>query len=77
MKRQDRMFVTCPHCQGLIEVVEVNCGIFRHGWLPQQNTQLPPHASKEECEAALQNGLMGCGKPFELQGNQAVVCEYK
>jgi hypothetical protein len=74
------MFVTCPHCNGLVEIEAINCRIFRHGWIVQTNQQLPPHATKEECDLAVRNGLIGCGKPFELVKDQdtwiAKACDY-
>jgi hypothetical protein len=40
-------FVKCPHCDGTIEILEINCAIFRHGVLKQTGLQLHPHASKQ------------------------------
>jgi hypothetical protein len=71
------IYVTCPHCNGLIEIHrnEVNCAIFRH------DPALSPHASKEECDALASSGqMLGCGKPFRLlqveNEYKAVICEY-
>ena len=45
------------------------------------NTQINPHASKEECEHYINNGLIyGCGKPFRivLENSKFIIeiCEY-
>jgi hypothetical protein len=73
--------VTCPHCNDQILIEQLNCKIFRHGILKSNNTQINPHASKEECEYYINNNLIyGCGKPFIIVENNneltAVICEY-
>ena len=76
------LLVTCPHCQGTVEILEINCAIFRHGVYKRTGRQLPPHAPKSECDAAAEQGLLdGCGKPFRIQANanhgyDAVPCDY-
>ena len=80
------IFVTCPHCQQLIEIVAINCAIFRCGIHKQTGQQVSPHAPKTECDPLSEQGLIwGCGKPFrvepdltqsELGGYKAVVCDY-
>ncbi len=69
--------VKCPHCDGTVIIEQRNCCIFRHGIFKNTGRQIPPHASKENCEAWIREGkLWGCGKPFRLEGDKAVVCEY-
>jgi hypothetical protein len=74
--------VTCPHCAENIIIEQLNCRIFRHATLIINNTQINPHASKEECEFHIKNKLIyGCGKPFKVIENSdgtfcAVICEY-
>ncbi len=59
--------ITCPHCATLVEIAEINCAIFRHGVYKSTMQQLPPHASKEECDRATeQNLIWGCGRPFRV-----------
>ncbi len=60
-------FFECPHCGGLVEIVEINCGIFRH------STQVGPHAPKEMCDKVTD----GCGKPFEFKDGKLIICDYK
>ncbi len=74
-------YVTCPHCENLIEIAAINCGIFRHGVFKNNYQQLNPHAPKSICDDVFEKGLIyGCGKPFkvEISDNQLVVtkCEY-
>jgi hypothetical protein len=74
--------VTCPHCNDQILIEQLNCKIFRHGILKSNNTQINPHASKEECDYYINNNLIyGCGKPFKIIENEtneliAVFCDY-
>ncbi len=71
------MIVICPHCGDPIEILEVNCAIFRHAWIIETNQQLDPHAPKEVCDRLLAAGfLYGCGKPFRLENGKAVACDY-
>lgn len=75
-------FVTCPHCQCSVEILEINCAIFRHAVFKHNNQQLNPHASKQECDRLAEQGaIYGCGKPFRVvsKGNneyEAIQCDY-
>ena len=70
------LFLNCPYCGGMLEILEVNCGIFRHAFF-KDGTQLDPHASKEECERVIRENLVyGCAKPFKIIDGIAVKCEY-
>ena len=61
------VIVTCPHCNTQIIIEEINCQIFRHGAYKTTGEQMPPHASKEECDKAFNEGeIYGCGKPFRI-----------
>lgn len=66
-------FVTCPHCGGTVEIVQVNCAIFRHGVFKRDGTQMPPHATKTECDELIKTGaIQGCGRPFRVvRGGEA------
>ena len=75
------IYVECPHCNDLVEIVKINCGIFRHGVFKETENQLSPHAPKIICDKVFDQGLIyGCGKPFELtniNGNYvAIKCPY-
>ena len=74
------IIVSCPHCSQLIEIVELNCCIFRCGMYQENGEQLPPHLPKIECDRLAENGLIyGCGKPFLVKLEEeyvAIVCDY-
>jgi hypothetical protein len=79
--KKEEPVLICPHCSEFIIIEQLNCGIFRHGTLKSNNTQINPHASKEECEHFINNGLIyGCGKPFRIikEGDKFIIeiCEY-
>jgi len=68
----------------MIEIMQINCGIFRHGIYKENGQQIGPHSSKELCDQAFSNGLIyGCGKPFSITKNPAnpnvfivAICDY-
>ena len=61
------LLLPCPHCQTLVEIVSINCAIFRCGILKQTGEQIPPHAPKAECDRLAENQLIwGCGRPFRV-----------
>jgi hypothetical protein len=77
IRAESRIF-TCPHCNEQIEIVEFNCCVFRHAVYKHNGEQIPPHSSKEVCDALVRDNLIyGCGKPFEYLGGVLVKCDYK
>ena len=73
--------VTCPHCIQPILIEKLNCGIFRHGVVISTGMQIPPHASKSQCDNYVENRLIyGCGKPFRIEisgdGIMIQICDY-
>ena len=70
--------VICPHCDEYVEILELNCKIFRHGILKSNNTQMNPHASEEECNFLIVNNLIyGCGKPFRIETIDNIMKPFK
>jgi len=68
-------FYLCPHCGIGIEIIEVNCAIFRCGVYKETFQQIPPHLSKLECDA-ISDKIYGCGRPFRLINGELNPCEY-
>ena len=61
------MIIECPSCKQMIEVVEINCQIFRCGIYKANYQQIDPHLPKLDCDQLVENSLIfGCGKPFRL-----------
>jgi len=80
-EKSNNIIVTCPHCQEYIEILEINCAIFRHGTFKNNGQQIDPHSSKEVCEQYIQtNAIYGCGKPFKVFLKEGIlvaeICEY-
>jgi len=84
----ENFFIECPHCEFMMCIEKVNCGIFRHGVEILTGKQIDPHAPKYVCDELIKNGLIyGCGKPFEIKlikkpDNNVIsisieTCEYK
>ena len=66
----------CPHCTGIVEIIAINCGIFRHG-IYKNGEQIPPHLPKIECDRlARLDMIYGCGKPFKYENEKLVACDY-
>jgi|UniRef100_A0A6C0CX64 hypothetical protein len=75
------MIVTCPHCFNSVEILEINCAIFRHAIYKNTFNQIDPHLSKERCDYLIKTEqVYGCGKPFKLikenETFKAIKCEY-
>ena len=75
------LYISCPHCNQIIEVLEINCRIFRCGIYKHNYTQIYPHLSKEECFKLVEEELIyGCGKPFEIiyenETWKPAICDY-
>lgn len=86
--REGEWFIfACPHCHHPVQVHvnDVACKIFRHGYFFEKKEdgaicltkQVPPHASKALCDKWVEDGkIMGCGKPFKMDGTTVVACDY-
>ena len=64
----DHVF-TCLHCQQpfVIRDTEFNCRILRHGVFKETLQPIPPHATKEECDALVRSGAIhGCAGPLQI-----------
>jgi hypothetical protein len=68
---------SCPHCGIYIEVIEMNCKIFRCGIYKKDGTQINSHLSKEECEK-LGDTIWGCGGAFCYDEEKKIMvkCDY-
>ena len=74
----------CPYedCNIPIEIIEINCAIFRCGVYknqndPQYGKQIDPHLPKDDCEQLKkENKIWGCGRPFQLVDGKLVPCDY-
>jgi hypothetical protein len=64
----EEFIIQCPHCDMCIEVVKLNCRIFRHGVYKRTGKQIPPHLDKPTCDRLFETGqIYGCGKPFKIE----------
>lgn len=71
------LIVLCPHCGDYVEILELNCRIFRHGVYKKNMTQINPHMPRPDCEALITNNeIYGCGKPFKVVDAKAESCDY-
>ena len=75
--------IKCPHCNEFISInlLDINCAIFRHGVFKDTLESIPPHSTKEYCEQLVEREyIFGCGKPFRLiiENNEykTEICDY-
>ncbi len=67
------MFVNCPTCNREIEIVKVNCGVFRCGIYKKSYRQLGSHAKEKYVKKLLENDkIIGCGNPFRYSKTNGV-----
>ena len=79
LKVENDYYFCCPHCGFPVVVAEedVRCTIFRHAVFKATMEPIPPHSSKQECDALVEEGKVhGCGKPFKFDGTTVVACGY-
>ena len=82
---------TCLHCHEpfVISHNDFNCRILRHGVFKATLEPIPPHATKEECDALIQSGtIYGCAGPLQIVASSApdttntdsrynvIICDY-
>ncbi len=75
------IILKCPHCDSFMEILQLNCKIFRHGILRSNGKQIDPHSPKELCDYYIKHDkIYGCGKPFRIEKNGeeyiAIICDY-
>ena len=69
--------VKCPHCDMYIEILAINCAIFRCGIFKDTYLQMNPHIPRQQCEDLKNRDLIyGCGKPFKIENRKAKICPY-
>ena len=59
--------VYCPSCSQLIEIIELNCCIFRCGVYKKNHKQINPHLDKVKClQLVKDKKIYGCGAAFKI-----------
>jgi hypothetical protein len=66
----------CPTCGIGIEIISVNCGIFRCGVYKSTGVQIDPHMPKVQCDA-IKDQIYGCATPFKWVDGKLVKCGYE
>jgi hypothetical protein len=60
-----------------IEILAVNCAIFRCGIFKETYIQMNPHTPRQQCDDLKKKDLIyGCGKPFKIENQKAIICSY-
>lgn len=67
-------FVNCPYCDGKVEILELNCRIFRHGIFKETGRQIGQHLKEDFVNKLLnENKIWGCGLQFKIQRDDAII----
>jgi hypothetical protein len=76
-KKESESIFFCPYpdCKIGIEIIEINCAIFRCGIYKHNGAQIEPHLPKEKCDL-LKDKIWGCGRPFQYIDGSLVPCDY-
>lgn len=72
------IITTCPTCLGDVIILEdeIACGIFRHAVF-KNGEGVPPHTTQKLMKLLIeQDQIFGCGSPFRLEGEKAVICDW-
>ena len=67
---------TCLHCHEpfIVRSSDFNCRILRHGAYKATLEPIPPHATKDECDALVQSGtIYGCAGPLQIVAGDGAV----
>ena len=74
------MIGNCPHCGIHIDIIRVNCGIFRCGLYVLKNgkiKQIPPHSSKNKVKELFKKyKIYGCGNPFKYHNKKFITASW-
>jgi hypothetical protein len=65
--KKKELLLVCPYpdCNIGIEIVEINCAIFRCGVYKYNGAQIEPHLPKDDCDRLkTDDKIWGCGRPF-------------
>jgi hypothetical protein len=76
-KKELILYCPYPDCNIGIEIIEINCAIFRCGVYKHNGLQIEPHLPNIECERIKKGDkIWGCGRPFQLIDGKLVRCDY-
>ena len=74
--KKEILYCPYPDCKIGIEIIEINCAIFRCGVYKHNSAQIEPHLSKEKCNLLKKDKIWGCGRPFQYIDGKLVPCDY-
>ncbi len=70
-KNMCNFYIQCPHCDDVIEIEKVKCGVFLHAYNTKTGKTLNPHTKLYKVDKIRQSGyLIGCGGKFKLKTNK-------
>jgi len=68
------MIINCPHCDQMILVEKIKCGIFRCGIYKKTGRQVGSHSKEKYIKKLLKNNkIYGCGNPFKYNKKTKII----
>ena len=81
IKKKSKNVFRCPHCKISIEILELNCGIFRCGIYEYKAgiyKQLPAHGKKSTIDKIKKKyKVYGCGNPIQYKGGLFIKTDWE
>ena len=78
IKNMGNFYINCPHCNEIIYITKVKCGLFLHAVNKQNMKALNPHSKKYQIDKLKNSGMMlGCGGKFSIIMNNGELISVK
>jgi len=78
IKNISNFYINCPHCDEIIFITTLKCGLFLHAANKQNMKALNPHSTKYQIDKLKNSGMMiGCGGKFSIIMNSGELISVK
>ena len=73
-KNMGDFYISCPHCDDIIYITMIKCGLFIHAYNTKTKKAVNPHSKWYQVDKIRQSGnIMGCGGRFKLNNNNGII----
>jgi hypothetical protein len=78
IKNMGDFYINCPHCDEIVYITKVKCGLFLHAANKKNMKPLNPHSKKYQIDKLKNSGMMlGCGGKFSIIINNGELISVK
>jgi hypothetical protein len=78
IKNMGDFYINCPHCDEIVYITKVKCGLFLHAANNKTMKSLNPHSKQYQIDKLRKNGmLLGCGGKFSIIINNGELISFK